>query len=101
MKFPGKNSLSTQEAEKITNKDQNVVKKSSSTISSLFGGVTFENEDDNIEITESNISEVEIFTSSSYDWIVAVLTFFIGIVYEFLLIFSSIFESFFNLLFDR
>lgn len=55
-----------------------MIKKSSSTISSLFGGVTFENEDDNLEITESNVSEVEIFTSSSYDWIVAVLTYFIG-----------------------
>jgi hypothetical protein len=40
--------------------------------------VTFENEDENLEIAESNVSGVEIFTSSSYDWIVAIMTFFIG-----------------------
>lgn len=58
--------------------DSQTLKKSSSTITSLFGGVTFENEDDNIEIAESNTSEVEIYTSSSYDWIVAIMTYFIG-----------------------
>jgi hypothetical protein len=81
VKFPGKNTPSKRETERMkeTQQDSEVITKSASTITSLFGGVSFENEDDDIEIVESNVSEVEIYTSSSYDWIVAVMTYFIGL----------------------
>jgi hypothetical protein len=83
VKFPGKasSSLSKREAERLKESKEDAdspIKKSSSTITSLFGGVTFENEDDDIEIAESNVSGVDIYTSSSYDWIVAIMTYFIG-----------------------
>jgi hypothetical protein len=79
VRFPGKASAPSRRELESNQEDSRSLKKASSTITSLFGGVTFENEDDDIEISESNVSGVEIYTSSSYDWIVAIMTYFIGL----------------------
>lgn len=55
-------------------------------LSSLFGGVSsVEDDDDNISNVENTlISDISIHTSISYQWVVALLTYFIGEVYALL-----------------
>mmetsp|Transcript_165 Transcript_165/g.289 ORF Transcript_165/g.289 Transcript_165/m.289 type:complete len:830 (+) Transcript_165:163-2652(+) len=52
-------------------------------LSGLFGGVSVEDEGEALDAEESTI-EVDAYTSASYDWVVALMTYFIGEVWSLL-----------------
>ena len=52
----------------------------------MFGGISFaEDDDDTMEVVENSLSsEISIYTSESYNWVCALLTYFIAEVYSLL-----------------
>eukprot|EP00603_Paraphysomonas_imperforata_P004474 CAMPEP_0114420236 /NCGR_PEP_ID=MMETSP0103-20121206/4451_1 /TAXON_ID=37642 ORGANISM="Paraphysomonas imperforata, Strain PA2" /NCGR_SAMPLE_ID=MMETSP0103 /ASSEMBLY_ACC=CAM_ASM_000201 /LENGTH=763 /DNA_ID=CAMNT_0001588705 /DNA_START=97 /DNA_END=2388 /DNA_ORIENTATION=+ len=72
-----------------TQSDPDTTSKPKRGLSSLFGGISnVEDDDDNIiDTVENTLSgDISIYTSTSYQWVSALLTYFIGEVYSLLLV---------------
>lgn len=59
--------------------DSTADKPKSSALSGLFGGVLHAAEDDDSLDVDETTADLEIYTSRSYDWVVSMMTYFIGI----------------------